>query len=268
MVFLVLSSAPSASGFLVGANQCRRHAWPKCSHATETMSSFGIGADDNDDTHCSRGSPDTSDGDKNQNNVWKKLRTITTVSTPWMILHGERLLDDQDQELDYWRVEKDDSLVIVTIVGDEFVLPQPVFRPGLGQCTLDFPGGRIPPGTLLTNVDDTSSGASSETLQQRSIEDLAKQIVQRELGLESANSIASIHQLNRRGWPINSSFSNQLLFGMVAHLDSSANEELQNIDLLRYSTSAEGIEELLTDLNCLQCRMVLSEWLRWRGQER
>ena len=78
--------------------------------------------------------------------VGRHCRPSPPLSTPWMILHGERLLDNQGQELDYWRVEKEDSAVIVTIVGDDFVLPQPVFRPGLGSSTLDFPGrehGRV-----------------------------------------------------------------------------------------------------------------------------
>lgn len=257
-----LSSAPSALGFLVGSHQCHRLALPGCSQATKSVSSSGVFADNNDDTKF------TSNDGQNQNNNWKKLRSITTLSTPWMTLQGERLLDNQDQELDYWRVEKEDSAVIVTIVGDEFVLPQPVFRPGLGKCTLDFPGGRVPSGTILTNTDETNSGRKSGKSHQQSIVDVATKIVQRELGLPRASLITSIHQVNRNGWPINSSFSNQLLFGIVAHLDISANEELHNTDTLRYSTSTEGVEALLADLNCLQCRMVLSEWLRLKGQKR
>ncbi|CAB9507779.1 expressed unknown protein [Seminavis robusta] len=173
---------------------------------------------------------------------WTTLHKFTTLSTPWMALHGEKLLDDKGQQLDYWRVEKEDSAIVVSLTSDEFLLPEPSFRPGVGRCTLDFPGGRIPANTDLTGPE------------------VAAQIVQRELGI-SDDSIVSIAPINEKGWPINSSFSNQLLYGFLAVLDLS-NDTVLSPGIRKYSTSAEGMEALLEDLECLQCRMVLLEWMR------
>ena len=243
LAYLVCTLVPGhlALGFSTATQQCRRQA-----ARPPTMRSSSAG----DSANINRNSDNSSN--------WKTLKTITTLSTPWMTLQGERLLDNRGQELDYWRVEKEDSAVIITIMGDDFILPEPSFRPGLGRCTFDFPGGRIP------------SQIPAITKTKQPMLDIAAQIVGRELGLtssmSSSGSILDIQQINQKGWPINSSFSNQLLFGFVAHLDDSVCSDELTSDLLRYSTSPDGIEALLADLECLQCRMVLCEWLRQEQQ--
>jgi hypothetical protein len=51
--------------------------------------------------------------------VWDKRGEIGTFTTPWMTLVGELLLDNNGKELEYWRVQKDDSVVILTCQYDE-----------------------------------------------------------------------------------------------------------------------------------------------------
>ncbi len=169
---------------------------------------------------------------------WTTLAQILEMRSPWFTLIGERLQDDRDRLLDYWRVEKADSAVILTQARGQFWLPPPSYRPGIAQASLDFPGGRIPP--------DTSPQAAAQA------------IVCRELNL-IPEQILSLTPLNDQGWPVNSSFSNQKLFGFVAELDVSPKN--QSPESLTYPCTEAGITTLLTELTCLQCRAVLLEWL-------
>ncbi len=79
----------------------------------------------------------------NEKNQWLLLERFVEIRSPWLTLIGEKLLDEQKRVLDYWRVEKADSVVIVTIHKGLFLLPVPSYRPGVGKATLDFPGGRV-----------------------------------------------------------------------------------------------------------------------------
>jgi hypothetical protein len=110
---------------------------------------------------------------------WTTLGNIATISTPWMTLLGERLLDHQGQELEYWRVEKGDSAVILTLHRNEWIFPQPIFRPGVGRSTLDFPGGRVPKTKQPSEV--------------------VPMILERELDIDPATDIISIQSLNDIG---------------------------------------------------------------------
>ena len=78
--------------------------------------------------------------DKHQ---WPTLDRFVEIRSPWLTLIGETLQDEQQQVLDYWRIEKADSVVILAIQSGQFLLPVPMYRPGLGEATLDFPGGRV-----------------------------------------------------------------------------------------------------------------------------
>ena len=162
------------------------------------------------------------------------------IRSPWLTLIGEKLQDDQQQVLDYWRVEKADSAIALTIHQDRLLLPPPIYRPGVGTVTWDFPGGRVQEG--------------------ESPENAACRALQRELGIAAAN-IATLSLLNPQGWAINSSFSNQKLYGLVATLsaDTAIDPTLVGAS---YPTTAAGVEALLAVLTCLQCRAVLLEW--WR----
>ncbi|MBE9181467.1 NUDIX hydrolase [Oculatella sp. LEGE 06141] len=168
---------------------------------------------------------------------WLVRDRFLELRSRWMTLIGEHLQPPQGQELDYWRIEKADSMVVLPIQDQQILLPSPSYRPGLGQVTLDFPGGRVATGQSPTE-------AAIATLQ-------------RELEI-GATSITALLPLNTYGWAINSSFSNQNLYGFVA--------QIQNTPLLpegvasTYPASADGVQQLLQEMSCLQCRAVLLEW--------
>jgi len=52
-------------------------------------------------------------------------------------------LDAQDNEIDYWRVEKADSVIIIPIQNDRLICTKPYFRPGTRETTLEFPGNLL-----------------------------------------------------------------------------------------------------------------------------
>lgn len=170
--------------------------------------------------------------------TWTVGDRFAELGTPWFTLIGEHIQTDH-QTLDYWRVEKADSVIVLPIQGDRILLPPALYRPGLGTETLDFPGGRC--------------------LSSQSRPEVAQQLLQRELGTEPG-AIATLKPLNSRGWPVNSSFSNQKLYGFRAELQPGPIANLGSA----YSADTTGINNLLTDLTCLQCRMVLMEW--WRSK--
>jgi hypothetical protein len=153
-----------------------------------------------------------------------------------MTLIGEHIPSPTGM-LDYWRVERADSVVVVPVQGDRLLLPPPVWRPGVGAATLDFPGGRIAAG--------------------QSVEAAAIAVLQREL--HCSIEPAALSRLNHQGWPINSSFSDQHLFGCVAQIPADWSPP-PSLTLTAYGLTPGDLRVLLADLTCLQCRAVLLEW--------
>ncbi|MFP4440538.1 MAG: NUDIX hydrolase [Chloroflexaceae bacterium] len=174
---------------------------------------------------------------------WRCERSIVTIDSPWVKLLGERWIDDQGQSLEYWRVEKAHSVIVLPIQQGNLLLPHPQFRPGVGHATLDFPGGRLPEGMSPVEV--------------------APRLLQKELGI-AADALAGVTPLNETGWIINSSFSNQLLYGVVAELHATAAVPAA---LLAAAVPCDrtGVMHLLQQLDCLQCRAVLQEFWLQRG---
>ena len=171
---------------------------------------------------------------------WLVHRTLMNLQTPWLTLIGEELQAGDDQSLHYWRVEKADSVIILPLWQGQILLPPPSYRPGIGQVTLDLPGGRI---------DPTEGPAAA-----------VPRILQRELGIE-APQISALTPLNSVGWPINSSFSNQRLFGFRAELQETLAPPPES---QCFPPTASGVDQLLTNLLCLQCRAVVMEaWRHW-----
>jgi len=171
--------------------------------------------------------------------AWTLVDKFLEITNKWMSIIGEHYIDENGSTLEYWRVEKPDSIIIIPIWKDHFILSTPLFRPGLGRCTPDFPGGRAPSG--------------------KNPEKGGLEILCRELGLKPAD-IQQMKALNTRGWAVNSSFSNQHLFGFIAEIDPSCRDiHLKNIT--RYPCTPAGILQLLDVLDCLQCRALLLEWL-------
>lgn len=144
----------------------------------------------------------------------------------------------QGKILEYWRIEKADSVIVLPIQDGQFLLPPPSYRPGPGQVTLDFPGGRVLEG---------------QTFEQAAIATL-----QRELGIE-AGSITQLTPLSLEGWAVNSSFSNQKLYSFTTYIDHDMKLPPEFVPVT-YPATAEGVKTLLQKLTCLQCRTVLLEW--------
>jgi 8-oxo-dGTP pyrophosphatase MutT (NUDIX family) len=175
---------------------------------------------------------------KDTNKIWKTCDRFLEIRSHWFTLMGEHLQDERGQILEYWRIDKPNSAVILPIQNQEIFLPPPTYRPGVEAVTLDFPGGRIPPG--------------------KSPEDAVSIVLQRELGIEMG-AIAQLTSLTPEGWAVNSSFSNQKLYGFVAEIQPTAKVPEEFIEAT-YPATESGVSELLKVISCLQCRTVLLEW--------
>ncbi len=168
---------------------------------------------------------------------WERGERIVTIESPWVRLIAEVWRDEAGHRLDYWRVEHVHSVIVAAVQGGRLLLPQPQFRPGLGRATLDLPGGRLPAGAAPLEA--------------------AIAIVARELGLPP-DAVGDLRPLNEAGWPVNSSFSDQLLFGVAATVDPAAQPSLPYETV---SADRAGLSGLLSRLECLQCRAVVLELL-------
>jgi hypothetical protein len=173
---------------------------------------------------------------------WILKDKFLELRSKWVKIIGEHLEDNQGQILEYWRVEKADSVIILPIQNNHLILPPPNYRHGVGELTLDFPGGR---------VRDAESP-----------EVTIPSILFRELGI-SENNIIKFSALNNQGWLVNSSFSNQKLYGCVAEIQPNLEIDQEYIGAV-YPINSSGINNLLNNLHCLQCRAVLMQW--WLNQ--
>lgn len=167
---------------------------------------------------------------------WKKIDEIVHIHSKWLDLYYEIWDSGSGEIYEYWRVSKADSLIVVTTYENKFILPKPMFRPGIGEATLDFPGGRI----LNRN--------------ENFLIESAEQILKKELNVSKEN-IANLKLLDTVGKNINSSFNSQRLYVAYA--------EIKNIspDIDSYiSYSKEKIDLLQEDLSCLQCSYALLQF--------
>ena len=177
-----------------------------------------------------------------ENNNWQLLHRLVKIKSSWVTLLEERYLDHANNEINYWRVEKADSIIIIPVCHNKFIFPNPTFRPGAGKITLDFPGGRV--------------------LKEQALHEAARDILHRELNIKPKQQIQiSLKQIYSQGLYINSSFSSQKIFGFVAHIDASHFPE-QFKDLITYDINQETFNYLSKELECFQCRSLLMEyWL-------
>lgn len=170
---------------------------------------------------------------------WQRGEELARFGNRWLQLIGERWRDGQGQEVNYWRVEKAHSAITVVRQGTDLILPPPQYRPGIDQATWDFAGGRWP---------------AAETPAQA-----IARILRRELGLQSFQGYRPI---NEEGWWINSSFSNQQLFGFLVDLGPTQAIAQKYLGL-RWAITE--VDQLLPRLRCLQCRALLETL--WRSGE-
>lgn len=179
---------------------------------------------------------------------WKLEREFLRFDTDWVRLVGENYLDNDDNRLEYYRAEKPDSVVVMPLQAGRLLLPAPQYRPGVGRSTMDFPGGRV----------DPEAGPHAGALR----------VLHRELGV-AEEMVERLVALDERGWPVNSSFSNQKLFGYVAHIRHEAPIPALGAGEtgpLRYDLNPDGLRALLAELDCLQCRAVLFQYLLSAGR--
>jgi ADP-ribose pyrophosphatase YjhB (NUDIX family) len=170
--------------------------------------------------------------------MWKLLSDIASFKSPWLELIGEKWESEDGQLQEYWRIVSADSVIIIPEQSGEFLLPLKMFRPGVGVETLDFPGGRMALGEQPENA--------------------AVDILWRELGV-AEHMIDTLTYIYDDPKMVNSSTSSQKLFGVHALL----NDEMEDLVAHhRYKTDAAGTHNLLKELECLQCRALLLEFLR------
>lgn len=171
--------------------------------------------------------------------AWKVLHTISETTSRWVKVIAEAVEDEQGEALEYWRVEKDDSIVVLPFYRGAIVLPKPFYRHGIGRDTWDLPGGR------WDRRADVKTAALS--------------ILVRELGIAETD-VTGLSSMHGTPWPVNSSFSNQHLHGFVAEIaDSAVFPKARGVE--RFATDLSGMTALLDRLCCLQCRCVVLEWL-------
>lgn len=165
---------------------------------------------------------------------WIKKDTITHIKTKWVDIFCELWIDNENKSLEYWRVEKDDSLIVLVTDKNDFLLPKRQYRVGADAETLDFPGGRF--------------NDKKQKIETRAIE-----IASKELNVEK-NHLVFIKQLSCKPFIINSSFNNQKLYVCLVYAKES------NQDIIRYSI--DDANALLQDINCLQCNFALNLYLK------
>lgn len=130
-------------------------------------------------------------------------------------------------------------MIVLSVCGDQLLMAPPTFRPGIAGQTVDFPGGRVP------------SGAPPQ--------ELVGALLRRELGVAPA-SVQEVTPLNINGWAVDSSFSNQRIWGFIAQLTQPL-AQLDEKPLIRVPLTGRHIADLLETLHCLQCRALLLERL-------
>jgi 8-oxo-dGTP pyrophosphatase MutT (NUDIX family) len=162
--------------------------------------------------------------------------------TPWVTFFGEHYLDRDGRRLEYYRVEKAASVIVLPLQNRRVFATPRQFRPGVARATLDFPGGRV----------DAEAGVKRS----------AERVLERELGVPPA--AAGIELLHAGGLLLNSSFSDQKLYGAVARISPEYGIDADAAGGV-WSLDGGEIEALLAELECAQCRLVLLEFLRSAG---
>jgi hypothetical protein len=92
---------------------------------------------------------------------WQVLSRMVEVRTPWMSMIGERWREVAGQELEYWRAEKPDSLLVVTVHDGRLIAPVRSLRPGVGRTTLDLRAAGLTIRARLHKRHRRSCGANS-----------------------------------------------------------------------------------------------------------
>lgn len=163
----------------------------------------------------------------------KRLQRELIAKSKWAAFYKDRVESNGGYDLEYWCVERSDSVIVVTVQNGRFVLPDPQYRPGINEVTLDFVGGR------RDDADPLSAAA---------------QAVRREFGLDEELPI-TVTELLSKPLIVDSAFSSQRVYGYACEIPADAKIDAETYDA----------ETLLSELQCLQCRAMLLEWLKQRA---
>ena len=169
--------------------------------------------------------------------AWKMQDTLAILRSKWITVFAEHWRDSSGALLEYWRVERCDSVIVLPFHRNRFLCPEEMFRPGIGRCTLDFPGGRLP-----VNLEPRSTALG---------------ILERELGI-APHYVRSLKSINEYGFIVDSAFSSQKVWGFIADLDPLT-MNISPKPFRSFPCTEEGLKELLNLLECLQCRALLLE---------
>lgn len=182
---------------------------------------------------------------------WTYMSEIARIKSPWITIVAEHFKNENQVPIDYWRIERPDSAIVIVLHRNKMIFPKAQYRPGINETTLDFCGGRVPPEMEREPI-------------------LAvPRILEKELGFRAKdneieeNMEYEITSLNEVGWPVDSSVSSQKLFGFVVTLRD--NVELDEDFLHEKKVDIKNTTDinllLSQDLKCLQCRSLLMEWM-------
>ncbi|QSF48692.1 MULTISPECIES: hypothetical protein [unclassified Thermosynechococcus] len=113
---------------------------------------------------------------------WRSLDERVRIQSKWVTLIAEKWLTDTGETLEYWRVEKADSVIVLPLQGKDLICLPLTFRVGVQRVTVDFPGGRV--------------GSDQDPIA------IVPQILTRELGI-TANVIQGITPISEQPWLVN-----------------------------------------------------------------
>lgn len=172
---------------------------------------------------------------------WKLVRRMLELQSAWVTVYADQMIDNNGHELEYWHVDRADSVIVIAIHQGHFLLPEPTYRPGVDETTVDFAGSRI---------------ADKQTP-----EEAALAVLKRELGIGRAQ-LTSLEPITKQPLHVDSSFSSQKLYSFVAEI---ANDATPSPAVRVHPLSK--IEPLRQKLHCLQCRAILNEFvLQWQRE--
>ena len=154
-----------------------------------------------------------------------KSRWVTVVCDQWQVADGV---------IDYWRVERPNSVVVVPWTQSGVYVLAPNYRPGIASSTTDFPGGRW---------------------EERSSEDAAYGILKREVGL-SPGDLQDLRPVGRAR-NVDSSFSSQQLMVYSVKLIAPLSTGQLSLIPIRHFTD---FQKARASIDCLQCSSALTDW--------
>ena len=66
--------------------------------------------------------------------LWKYIDRFVEIRTPWQTIYGEKyFIKSLNKEVDYWRIEIPDSIIVIPFCNRKLILLPPTFRPGAGK---------------------------------------------------------------------------------------------------------------------------------------